>query len=62
MLIRLIDEGEGLPQVKQVSSQISLKRKPIERVVLLCSHKDVERLVVFAVGRDHTNSAKHSQE
>lgn len=42
LLIRFIDEGEGLPRVKQVSSQISLKCKLIERVVLLRSHQDVE--------------------
>lgn len=48
--------------MKQVSPQISLKCNPIERVVLLCNHEGVERSEVFAVGRYHTNSAKHSQE
>ena len=56
LLICFIDKGEGLPQVKQVALQISLKSNLMECVILLCNDKGVERLEVFTVGGRHANS------
>lgn len=62
MLICFIDKGEGLPQVKQVAPQISLKSNPIECVILLCGDKGVERLEVFTADDVMQTSTECTQE
>lgn len=44
--------------MKQVALQISLKRNPIESVLLLRNREGVSRLEVFAVGGYHANAAQ----